>query len=138
MRNIHIKFVDQKDQNYDTVGDYGIDIDNDTIWFKITKFENQNYSIAILLHEIVEFFRNQQEGITVAQVDEFDYNNPQLDDPGLSLEAPYHKNHMEADAIERLYIILSKNDWVHYEQSIDSLFDKKHSDGTGGQGNDRN
>lgn len=121
MKRIIIDFVEQNEQNYDTVGDYGETEEH--IWFKITKFKDKPaYSVAILLHEISEFFRNKQEGISIESVDAFDYGHPELDDPGLSKEAPYHKTHMEADAIERLFIVLSKEDWIDYEEAINALF----------------
>jgi hypothetical protein len=121
MKRIVIEFVPQHRQNYDSVGDYGETDHN--IWFKITAFpDNPGYSIAILLHEILEFYRNKQEGITIAAVDAFDYGHPELDDPGLSKEAPYHKPHMEADTIERLAILFFGEDWVDYEAAINKLF----------------
>ena len=124
MKPIRIEFVPQSAQNYDTVGDYG-ETDSE-VWFKITNFPDKPaYSIAILMHEIHEFYRNKQLGITVEEVDAFDYGHPELDDPGLSPDAPYHVTHMEADAIERLSIILSGQDWVEYEAAIDALFPVK-------------
>jgi hypothetical protein len=84
--------------------------------------ENPAHSMAILFHELHEKFRNDQLGIKDADVDQFDLDNPELDDPGLSPLAPYHRTHMEADAIERLFIILSGNDWVEYEKAVDNLF----------------
>ena len=121
MKRIVIDFVPQYKQDYETVGNYGETDHN--IWFKITDFpDHPEYSIAILLHEIWEFYRNQQEGISIEAVDAFDYSHPELDDPGFSKEAPYHKTHMEADVIERQYIIASGGDWVDYEEAVNSLF----------------
>ena len=121
MKRIEIDFVDQDKQNYKTVGDYG-ETEYHT-WFRITKFPDKPaYTIAVLIHEICEFYRNRQEGISIAAVDAFDYGRPELDDPGLSLEAPYHKTHMEADVLERLFILFSGEDWVEYAQAIEKLF----------------
>lgn len=120
MKPIRIEFVDQKDQNYNTVGDYGET--DDEVWFKITKFPGKPaYSIAVLLHEIAEFYRNQQVGISIADVDAFDYGHPELDDPGLSKDAPYHKTHMESDILERQFILFSEEDWVDYEAACDLI-----------------
>ena len=121
MKRIIVDFIEQKDQRYETVGDYGET--GEEIWFKITDFPGKPaYSIAILLHELTEFYRNRQEGISVEDVDAFDLSHPELDDPGLSLEAPYHKAHMEADVIERAFIVFSKEDWTEYEKAIYNLF----------------
>ena len=126
MKDMHIKFVEQTEQSYETVGDYGET--GDCIWFKITKFKDHpEYSIAILQHEIHEFFRNLQEGISIKDVDDFDRNYDYKhgefkDDVGCDPKAPYHSTHMEADAIERLSIIFSKADWIAYEKAIKALF----------------
>lgn len=122
MKRIVIEFVPQHKQNYDTVGDYGENEHN--VWFRITDFlDKPAYSVAVLLHEILEFYRNKQLGITVAEVDAFDLGpGKNLDEPGLSPDAPYHKTHMEADAIERLAILFFGEDWIEYEAAIAKLF----------------
>jgi hypothetical protein len=121
MKRIEIDFVEQEAQNYPTLGDYG-ETEYHT-WFKITKFPDKPaYSIAVLIHEICEFYRNQQEGISIAAVDAFDLGHLELDEPGLSLDAPYHATHMEADALERLFILFSGEDWVEYEAACEKMF----------------
>lgn len=120
MKRIIIDFIPHYKQRYDTVGDYGET--KDYIWFKITEFPfHPVRSIAILIHEIWEFFRNRQTGCPPEMVDKFDLAHPELDDPGLSKDAPYHKNHMEADVLERQCIIWSGDDWIDYEDAINKL-----------------
>ncbi len=121
MKDINIKFVSQSEQRIaGGVGDYWET--PESIEFRITRLPNPAHSMAILLHEIHEKFRNDQLGITDQSVDEFDITHPELDDPGLSPEAPYHKTHLEADALERLFIVFTGNDWVTYEDAINALF----------------
>jgi hypothetical protein len=121
MKNINIRFINQDEQRIPgQVGDYWET--PDSIEFRITTMDNPAYSMAVLIHELHEKFRNDQLGIQDADVDQFDLDHQELDDPGLSPDAPYHKTHMESDAIERLFIILSGNDWIDYEQAIDNLF----------------
>ena len=121
MKPIRIEFVEQKDQRYPTLGDYG---ETDTeIWFKITTFGNPNYSWAILLHELVEKRLKDQGGVTDTAVDAWDLGpGKELDDPGLHPDAPYHKYHMMADALERTFIVMAGEDWIPYEQEIEELF----------------
>jgi hypothetical protein len=121
MKDINIKFIPQSEQRYRTVGDYW---ETDTsIEFRITELPNPTHSFAILLHELHEKFRNNQLGILDADVDAFDCGpGADLDDPGLSPAAPYHKTHMEADALERLFIVLSGDDWIEYEAALNELF----------------
>ena len=124
MKDINIRFIPQSEQRFNDVEQVGDYWETGTsIEFRITELPNTAHSMAIALHELVEKFRNDQLGITDASVDAFDSGpGADLDDPGLSPDAPYHKTHMEADAIERLFIILSGNDWIEYESALDSLF----------------
>ena len=123
MKDISIKFIPQKDQRFDKIQQIGDYFETeDSIEFRITEFENQSFSMACALHELVEKFRNDQLGIKDADVDQFDLDHPELDDPGMSQDAPYHKTHLEADAIERTFLALSGNDWAEYEKAIDALW----------------
>jgi hypothetical protein len=124
MKDINIKFIPQSEQRFNDVQQVGDYWETDTsIEFRITELPNQAYSMAIALHELVEKFRNDQLGIADADVDAFDSGpGADLDDPGLSPDAPYHKTHTEADVIERAFIIFSGNDWAEYEQVLNDLF----------------
>lgn len=127
MKDINIRFIDQKDQRFNDVEQVGDYWETDTsIEFRITRLENPSYSMAIALHELVEKFRNDQLGIKDSDVDAFDSGpGANLDDPGLSPDAPYHKTHMEADAVERVFIILTGNDWVEYEDALNKLLEQE-------------
>ena len=123
LKPIRIDFVPQERQKYETVGNYGEEPDH--IWFEITAMDNPMFSLAILLHEIYEFYRNQQLGITVKSVDEFDLGpvGSKLDDPGWHPDAPYRIPHSEATVIENAAIAMSGNFWPEYEAAIEALFD---------------
>jgi hypothetical protein len=121
MKPIHIEFIPQSDQRYDTVGDYFED--DDAIHFHITAFPNSAYSWAIMLHELTEKFLKDRDGVTDAEVDVWDLGpGAELDDPGLSPAAPYHPHHMMADSIEREFILFAGEDWIEYEGAIEALF----------------
>jgi hypothetical protein len=121
MKPMRVEFVKQEYQNYPTVGDY-FETPEFTV-FRITEFPGKPaYAAAILLHEIAEYFRTKQDGITIGTIDSFDLTHPELDDPGLSQKAPYHRQHMESDVLERQFILFSGEDWVEYEAAIDKLF----------------
>ena len=121
MKKIIVEFIEQKDQRYPTVGDY-FDTD-DAIHFKITRMSTQMFSVAILLHEIHEYFRLAEDGISVEEIDKFDIDHPELEEPGDDPRAPYHKQHLESSVIERASIAMSGRLWSEYEKEIDSLFD---------------
>jgi hypothetical protein len=117
---MNVKFIPQSEQRFSEIGQVGDYWETETsIEFRITELDNPAYSYAILLHELHEKFRNNQLGIKDEDVDAFDLAHPELDDPGLSPEACYHKTHMESDALERLFIILAGADWTAYEAAIE-------------------
>jgi hypothetical protein len=121
MKRIRVDFVEQSIQRYPTVGDY-VEC-NAFVNFRITDMHNPIYSAAILLHELVEKILNDRDGIPDSDVDAWDFGEgADLPDPGLDPRAPYHRNHMIADAIERSFIALAGEDWVRYEEAIDKLF----------------
>ena len=120
MKSLIVNFIPQTAQRIQgQVGDY-FETEGAVV-FRITRFENPAYSFAVLLHELHERFRNLQFDIRDEEVDAFDLKHPELDDPGLDPRAPYHACHMEADALERLFILLTGNDWIEYEAAIAGL-----------------
>ena len=117
LKDIDIKFIPHNEQRYNTLGDYYES--KHALHFRITQFpDHPEYSYAILFHELLEKFRNDQLGIKDADVDKFDIDHPELDDPGWSKDAPYFKTHCEGDLIERLFIVLSGANWVDYEAKV--------------------
>ena len=133
---IRIEFVTQSSQAYPTVGDYmaeEVDGDGDGyVLFRITRLSRPAYSIAILLHELVEKYLNDRDGVTDMQVNDWDMGEgAEMDDPGLHPRAPYHRQHMCADAIERMFIIMAGEDWTEYESAITALFGSEKDTGDG-------
>jgi hypothetical protein len=125
MKPIHIEFIEHSDHRYSTTGDYFHEPDR--IVFRITRFQNPVYSMAVLIHELWEELRTRQAGIKEEDITKFDIESG-LDDPGLSPDAPYHRQHMEADALERMCIVMAGEDWVEYENAIESLYEKEPAD----------
>ena len=122
MKPIRIDFIKQSEQNYDTVGNYG-ETEHE-IWFEITELSDPLYSVAILLHELHEFYRNKDLGTTIEEIDKFDMvDHPELEEPGDDPRAPYHKQHLEASVIERACLAMAGRSWSDYEQEIENLFE---------------
>jgi hypothetical protein len=115
MKRIVIEFIDHRYQRYPTWGDYFETAES--ILFRISRFENPAFSQAVLIHELVEKFLNDQRGIRDVDVDAWDLAHPELDDPGLHPDAPYHATHMLSDCLERAYILMTGNDWNDYEEA---------------------
>lgn len=121
MKRLRVDFIPQEDQRIPgQVGDY-FDT-HDAVVFRISETGNPLFNLAILLHEIWEWHRTQEAGIPISAIDEFDRTHPELDDPGFNPRAPYHKEHCEADAIERVAVALGGRTWSDYEEAVNALF----------------
>lgn len=97
--------VEHSSQKYDTLGDYWTEPDG--TWHIVTSdLGDWRLNFSVLLHEFIELALIKHRGITEQEVLDFDLsvpsNSPYQDDPGFDPKAPYHKEHVFADAIERL------------------------------------
>ncbi len=100
MLNYHIRTIPHKTQDYNTPGDYWVDSQNHT---KIVVSEELGDDSAFLvaLHEFVEDYLCKKRGIKNDDVVAFDKANINNYEPGMMPSAPYHKEHVFADLIER-------------------------------------
>jgi hypothetical protein len=107
-------------QNYDTAGDY---IANGTgLWsVNVSKMSDWRHEALVLIHELVEMFTTTHNGISWNAITQFDVSHPELDDPGACPQAPYHKEHMAAEVIEKQLALLLGVDWEEYNKDLDSL-----------------
>lgn len=118
IRRIEIEFIPQAEQRYDTCGDFFRDAD-DTVHFRISQMGNAAFEQAVLMHEMAEFFRCEQDGVTVEQVDAWDMGEGKdLDEPGSDPRAPYHHQHVFATAIERAFVEGMGIDWHEYDRAV--------------------
>ena len=127
MKGINVKFIHVSEHRFAEIGNCTTCLGDyfeteTTIEFRITRMPNPIHSLAILIHELHEKFRNDQLGIADAAVDKFDTEHAELDDAGMSPDAPYHRTHCEADVLERAVIALSGESWAAYEAACDALF----------------
>ena len=62
------------------------------------------HSALVVVHELVEMILTKARNIDWKDIDEFDMNGlgKDSDDPGSMPEAPYHKEHVFAEKIERM------------------------------------
>lgn len=82
----------------------------------VSKMENPLFEMIIIIHELWEWFRITQKGIKIDDIDEFDITCG-LEDPGLSKNSPYFKEHGESVKIEKL---LCKIAGIKYEDYYNS------------------
>lgn len=128
-KRINIEFIDGKDQRYPTCGDYW-ETDN-SYEFRITKQDNSDKNILILIHEIVEYFLCTKKGISEKVITDFDLlwnqcaGTNKADEPGneggkfeLVGKAPYYKEHRFAENIERQIALEMDIDWSEYSDNL--------------------
>ena len=107
-------------QRYNTAGDYRAD-DTGGWLFTVSRM-NPDMEFCLLIHEITEWYLTQCAGIKEEEISRFDIESG-LDDPGASLDAPYHEQHMFAEEIERLMADKIGLDWDKYSDAMDRLSD---------------
>lgn len=118
MLKIEIKTIPDKEQRYDTVGDYWKKGDTDEI--RISEIGNRQYEFFVAIHEMVEQFLCENKGITDEEITKFDidYENKRkpgdASEPGEDIYAPYHKEHMFAEKIEKMMADECGIDWEKY------------------------
>lgn len=99
---VQILFVAQKEQRYETLGDWtwnGSQLD-----IRLSREfarKDPRYGILLLTHELVEALLCRSAGISSRQVDAFDIAFKGDGEPGDDPSAPYHQQHLWAEAAQR-------------------------------------
>lgn len=103
-----------RDKN--SVGDYLFTADGHLYVF-VSEMADPRHVTLVALHEIVEALVTRHRGIAEPDIMAFDLAHPELDDPGMSQEAPYHKEHLLASGIEMIMATELDVDWTAYEEA---------------------
>lgn len=127
MLDIEIRTIPHKNQRYDTAGDYFIV--NGTDKFRISDCGNWIFEVAIAIHELVEWAWVRKNNISIAMIDDFDIRFEEErgmgihgpdDEPGDDPNAPYHRGHCFATAVERMVIAMLGESWENYCVAVES------------------
>lgn len=131
MKDIIIKTIPPEEQRYDTAGDYW---ETDTeIHFRISKQKIEQSEVAILLHEITEFFLTKQHGITEPEIMAYDLawdeklnkGETIADEPGSEPGCIYADEHNIALIIERIFCMAAGINWNEHDDQLISRQDAK-------------
>lgn len=109
MKDLKIKFQDT--MRYATAGDY---VGDDIMVFNQI---NDDYNFLIAIHEFVEKYLTEREGIKETDILAWDLTCKD-DEPGANPDAPYYHQHLQAEIIERMLAAMMHIDWIKYEQEI--------------------
>lgn len=114
---ITIETIPQKDQRYDTIGDW--QFLGDDLIIKISSMDHYWSELLVGIHELIEAVLCKAFGISDREVDGFDMSHPELEDPGGNENAPYHMQHVFAEIIERLVCAEMGIEWNEYESVLE-------------------
>ncbi len=118
--NTHIVSIPHHEQRYDTLGDYWTARDGAT-YIMVSALPDWRHEFLIGLHEMIEEALTRHRGIAEPDIMAFDTAHPDLEDPGMSPEAPYHREHVTATAIEMLVAQELGVDWKAYDKACEEL-----------------
>jgi len=130
MLDIEIKTIPDKQQRYNTVGDYQT-TEAGTQLLSVSDMNNWKHEFLIAIHELIESALCKDKGITDEVIDAFDMNyeanRVQTDttsEPGDSPDAPYHDAHVFATNLEKMMATELGVDWEEYSQACAELTEK--------------
>ncbi len=113
---INIQIIPHGCQRYETYGDYWID-EKGILQIRVSQFDNPDHALRIAIHEVLEAWRCAKRGLDFGEIDKFDLEHIESEDPGQLKCAPYHTEHMQSMDIERL---LCHQDGVKWEDYYNS------------------
>lgn len=114
-------------QRYETVGDWIADGRTHLRHVRVSEMGNEDYHFLVGIHEMVEAWLCLKRGISQESVDEFDKQfeaarvEGNTDEPGHDPNAPYHREHVFAEKIEKLVAEEMGVDWDAYEKVVEAL-----------------
>lgn len=96
---------------------------------KVSQMSDWRYEVLVGLHEAIEALLCKQAGVDEAQVDNFDLGwednrvmgQESYSEPGNHPNAPYHRQHQFATAVENALALELDVNWSTYEAEVDSL-----------------
>ena len=101
-----------KSMRYDTLGDWKREGAIDII--EVFDTTDDDYTMMIALHELIEWYFCKKHGVTQQQVDAFDFTWTGEGEPGDSPDAPYRRAHQIATGFEEKMCNRLHIDWKTY------------------------
>jgi hypothetical protein len=126
--DIFITAIQHRAQRYETPGDYWAE--NGWMQFRVSKLGNWRYEFLIILHELVEWALVTHAGIPLKTIDDFDkkYEEERThglhapdDEPGWDKDAPYRKQHIFAEKVEKMAARMLGVNWKEYGNKVMNL-----------------
>lgn len=119
---IVIESIPHASHRYPTVGDWWRD-EHGVLQIRVSETEDPRDALLVALHELIEVTLCEHRGISEQAVTDFDMANLESDDPGSLPDAPYHREHVLAECVERLMARELDRNWQEYEAALLALED---------------
>lgn len=119
MKRIEAHSVAHKDQRYDTCGDYQLTDYGRGMVFTISRTGDWRSDAAVFLHEFVEAMMCDHLGVTVADVDAWDFAHAESEDPGALAGCPYGVAHHSAEILEKQFCKKLGLTWEQHEENVE-------------------
>lgn len=123
--NVESKTIPYSEQRYPTCGDYWMD--ENGVHFRINSMGNEDYEFLVQIHEMVEEHLTRRKGLKEPDIMAFDLmwekereegKHGENEEPGHDPRAPYNKEHVLAENIERLLAHHMGISWPEYEKAV--------------------
>lgn len=123
---ITLKNIDPIAMRYVTTGDWEW-LPNGHLQCSVAEYGNPDSAFLVNLHELVEAWLCNKAGIREDQVSGFDIANCDLEEPGDSENAPYHKQHKVATEVEKIVCEAMSIDWQAHNDWVQRAGDEVES-----------
>jgi len=120
---ITIEVIPHKNQRYSTVGDWQWNKEQNELTVRVSDMGDSHSNFLVGLHEVIEAYLCACHSISEKDVDNFDIEHSYLAEPGDSNFAPYHKEHIIAEIVERLVASLARDGIFNNASARDKSFD---------------
>ena len=121
MFNLRIDTIPHANQRYDTIGDWYYDERTRVPRIFVSQLGNWKYEFLVALHEMIEWSLCNLASISPEDVDKWDMEHLDSDDPGSIPGCPYFYQHKTALLIERITAHVMHVSWDDYEDAIEKV-----------------
>lgn len=122
--SVVLKSIPHDNHRYATAGDY---FHNGTEWvIRTSDLGDWRFNCLLQIHELVELVLTQAGGVSEKAITAFDrgyYRTHPDEEPGDCPHCPYHRQHLQAEIIERALCEFLGLDWRDYEKALNALWE---------------
>jgi hypothetical protein len=117
--------IPHKDQRYETCGDW--QFLSEGLRIRVSDTGDHASNMLVAIHELIEATLCRECLVSENAIDDFDKfyeqnrNEDSLPEPGNSPLAPYHRQHLIADIVERLVASQAGVNWQIHDARVEAL-----------------